>query len=134
MAPEFVRAAIFDGAKPNNPVQVSNEGRLATDGKAEVTLGEAAATTDSGNLLGTSSTELLAEDADRYQVLFQNLDSTNSVHLHFGDDDATTDDLRVGPGASFTFPPGIAYKGALRAIASAADTSYVLVSFGKPAS
>ncbi len=133
MATEFVRAAIFDGAKPNNPVQVTSEGRLATDGKSEITIGAAASTTYS-NQLGTDSTQLLDEDAERYQILFQNLDDTNSIHLRFGADSATTDDYRVGPGASFSFPPGVSYRGKLQAVASAADTKYLLVSFGKPAS
>lgn len=118
------RVAVFDGKEPNNTVNVSATGALQT----ESTVVPAATDVETTRgLLGTSSDTLAGEDALRAQVVLQNLSDAETIHVRLDDSAATLDDLQIGPGASFSFPPGMAYQGEIRGIATDVDTKYVLI-------
>ncbi len=129
MSKDMLRASIFDGQQPNNAVRVSGEGALLTE-MTQVP-GSVTTTTD---MLGTTSEELLAENAQRLQFQLQNLDATKSIHILLGAGTATTGDLRIGPGQMYSLPPGVVFTGAIQAIGSDTEVDYVLVVFNKPAS
>lgn len=79
--------------------------------------------------VGTTSAELLAEDAGRITFQVMNLDAAQSVHLSLGADAATTDHLRVDPGQTWTLPGGVRFTGAVQAIATAADVKVAVLAF-----
>ena len=135
---EMLKVALFDGAKPNNTAKVSSTGKLEADvtgsevdvsgSEVDATIGPALADVETiRSAIGTTSAELLDIDATRTQIVLQNLSGSASLHINQSGDDATTDDLKIGPGASFSFPMGIAYTGKIQIIASGADTPYVCI-------
>jgi hypothetical protein len=137
---EMLKVALFNGSEPNKTVNVTDTGSLQADvsGSTVDASGSAVDSTIAPSvadvetvqeMAGTTSAEMAAADATRSQIVLQNLDGANSIHINLGEDAATTDDLRIPPGGSFSFPVGMAYQGAIQAIATDVDTKYVLVIF-----
>lgn len=128
---EMLKVALFDGATPNNTVKVKSGGSLQADvsgSSVDATIGPATAdVSTTRSTVGTSSAEIANTDTDRTQIFLQNLHATNSIHVRFDTTDATTEDLRIPPGGTFSFPVGVVYTGKIKAIATDADTRYVLV-------
>jgi hypothetical protein len=125
---DFVKAALFDGQDPNTNAQVTEAGALKTEPLNEVSI------STTKNALTTTSTQIADVDPTRIQIQLQNLDDTNSIHIAFvpSPGDADTDDFRIGPGESYSFPPGWTYTGEIQAIATEADTPYVLLVYQRP--
>ena len=97
---------------------------------AEARYGRTTVTTAT-ETVGTSSVEVLAADDARLQFTLQNLSDTDFIHVRLGPNSAaaTTNDLRIDPGQMYSLPPGVAYTGAVQAIATAANTKLVVVQY-----
>jgi len=78
--------------------------------------------------VGTSSGELLAARTGRRGLWVQNHHATNSVRLRFEGLDATSDDWLLPPGGELR-AEDLGYEGAVRAIASGADTNVLALEF-----
>lgn len=128
---EFAKVSLFDGAEPNRTVGVRADGSLQADvtGSAvESTIAPAVSDVETTrDTLGTTSETIAAADDDRAQIVLQNLDTDGVIHALLGPGSATNDDLMIPPGGSFSFPVGMVYRGAIQAIATEADTPYVLI-------
>ena len=141
-----IQVVVF-GKKPNEPVTV-NGGKLSADVSGS-TVDASGSTVDASgsqvdattsplpaeatttkSTVGTSSTQLADEDTTRAQIVLQNTHSTNSIFVNLGGT-ATEDDLKIPPGGTFSFPPGIIYQGEINAIADDVDTNYVLIVYTK---
>jgi hypothetical protein len=59
----------------------------------------------------TTSQVFISERAGRLTFTLQNLDDATPVHFRMGTGSATTGDLRLDPGQSYSPPPGIAFEG-----------------------
>lgn len=128
---EMLKVALFDGAQPNNTVKVKSGGSLQADvsgSSVDATIGPATADVETTrSTLGTTSAEIADTDPDRTQILLQNLDGVNSIHVRFDGTSATIDDMRLSPGGTFSFPVGVVYTGKINAVATDVDTKYVLI-------
>jgi len=88
--------------------------------KALIALGQAiafaAASTPNGAVeVGSSTTEILAANANRKYALITN-DGAETVYLSFGDDAVMHEGLPLGPGVAYEILPGNLYTGAINGI------------------
>ena len=73
---------------------------------------------------------IAAHRTGRRQIMIQNLDSANPIFIALDNPPATTmGHLRVGPGETFSFPPGVSFEGFVEAIASGAPVTVIVVEF-----
>lgn len=79
--------------------------------------------------VGTTSQQVVAAEDKRLQVTLQNLHDVNSLFLNLGSAATANQDLKLPPGAMYSLPPGVAFTGAIHAVASAADTGVVVVEY-----
>ena len=107
----------------NEPVAVSGVEDPVTTLPGVVTVSPANGTASNG----TSGTAL-SSDSTRRGLAIQVL-GAYPVHVHFGDDDATTDDWRIPAGGVFSFPSGIAVTSAVQLIAAGGDSDYRILEY-----
>jgi hypothetical protein len=105
--------AIEDGTGSAVAARVSGDNNLGVESRyGRVTVATGAVD------VGTSSTSVVTSTAGRLGLTLQNLDDVNAVHFRLGGGTATVaDDLRLGPHESYSLPPGVAFEGAVTAIA-----------------
>jgi hypothetical protein len=118
--------SLEDGTGEARAARVSTDNNLG----AEARYGRTEVETET-ETVGTSSVEVLGADDARLQFTLQNLSDTDFVHVRLGPSTtaATTNDLRIDPGQMYSLPPGVAYTGAVQAIATAANTKLVVVRY-----
>ena len=118
--------SLEDGTGEARAARVTTDNNLG----AEARYGRTEVETET-ETVGTSSVEVLGADDTRLQFTLQNLSDTDFVHVRLGPSTtaATTNDLRIDPGQMYSLPPGVAYTGAVQAIATAANTKLVVVRF-----
>lgn len=90
--------------------------------------GPASVETDSVSV-ATTGTTIAAARPGRRQVDIQNLDAINPVHVRLEAAVATTGDLKLAPGARYSFPPSVSYEGEVRGIAVGSAVTVVVVEF-----
>jgi hypothetical protein len=117
--------AIEDGTGTASAVRVNGDNNLGVEsryGRVSVTTG--------GTDVGTTSTSILAAATGRLGLTLQNLDGSSAIHFRLGGGTCTlTDDLRLGPYESYSLPPGVAFEGAVTAIATPATARMAWVEY-----
>lgn len=79
--------------------------------------------------VGTSDAELVEANADRKQIQIHNSDTTNPMFIRLKDDVATSAYIRIGPGVTYSFPPGVTYTGSIHAIAQGGTVAAIVYEF-----
>lgn len=77
----------------------------------------------------SSGTTLVAANSARTQIQIQNLDASENIYIRLKDEAASTTDLRIGPGETYSFPPGAVYTGVIRATTDSGSATAVVVEF-----
>lgn len=91
--------------------------------------GVASVATTRTTITTSGSDVLLSSRIGRLVMLIQNLDATNAVHLRLDDANATTGDLRLGPGVIIKLIEEATYEGEVRAKAVGASVEVVAIEY-----
>jgi hypothetical protein len=82
--------------------------------------------------VGTASSQIVASNGSRRQIDIQNLDATNAIFILLADSgSAATTHFRIGPRERFSFPSGVTYTGAIRAISENAAVAAVVHEYNR---
>jgi len=100
--------------------------------KALIALGQAiafaAASTPNGAVeVGSSTTEILAANANRKYALIVNEPGNEVVYLSFGGDAVLNTGLPLGPGVAYEILPGNLYTGAINGICESGGMNVCIV-------
>ncbi|MCK6478980.1 MAG: hypothetical protein HUU06_00395 [Planctomycetaceae bacterium] len=124
-----------DGSGRTATVNASGQIETSVGNTVATTVGNTVTTTPSplsayrtSATVGTSSGTLVSARSGRRGLWVQNRHATNSVYLRFEAAAATTSDWLLPPGGEFR-AESINYEGEVRAIASGADTTVLVVEF-----
>ena len=107
-----------------------NAANVGRDGALKTTPGAG----DTGNqtrVLTSTWVEILAENAGRRQVQIQNQSPTVAVFIQLVDSLASVGSYRIDPGATYSFPPGVAWRGKIHAMANP-GADVVVIEFSEP--
>lgn len=81
--------------------------------------------------VATTGSPLVSANSSRRQVQIQNLDGANAVHVRLASGTATVADLRIDPGQTYSFPPGVSYTGDISGKAVGAAVAVIVVEFNE---
>ena len=79
--------------------------------------------------VATTGTQIVGPNTSRRQIQIQNLDAANPVHIRLDASGAAVTDLRIDPGQTYSFPPGVSYTGEIRGKAVGAAVQVIAVEF-----
>lgn len=79
--------------------------------------------------VATTGTQIVGANTSRRQIQIQNLDAANPVHIRLDSSPAAVTDLRIDPGQTYSFPPGVGYTGDITGKAVGAAVQVIAVEF-----